>query len=328
MSLAQKARSRIAMDITVILCTYNRCDSLVKALESVNASIVDQGISWEILVVDNNSSDQTRQRAEEFCHRYPDRFRYLFEPQPGKSYALNSGIREAHGRVLAFMDDDVTTETTWLHNLTKPLLSGNWVGAGGRIVPEQSFVPPVWLSREGKMGRYSLAPLALFDLGMQAGRLEEPPFGTNMAFQKELFEKYGSFRTDLGPRPESDIRSEDTEFGSRVLAGGEPLYYEPAAVVHHGVSKTRLQKKYFLDWWFDKGKTNIRESGTSSPITCWGVPLYLFRRLVVWTVRWMVATDPGVRFGCKIRVWGKFGEIVESHRLSAMRKLSRRESDV
>ena len=67
-----------------------------------------------MLVVDNNSSDQTREVVEEFADRYPGRFRYLFEPQPGKSYALNSGIREARGTVLAFIDDDVTVEPSWL----------------------------------------------------------------------------------------------------------------------------------------------------------------------------------------------------------------------
>ena len=83
----------------------------------------------------------------------------------------------------------------------------------------------------------------LFDLGPEAGPLAEPPFGTNMAFPKRVFEKYGSFRTDLGPRPGSEIRGEDTEFGRRLLTRRERLRYEPSAVVHHQVAKNRLQKR-------------------------------------------------------------------------------------
>jgi glycosyltransferase involved in cell wall biosynthesis len=316
------------MDITVIVCTFNRCNDLGRALESIHTSIVPEGISWEVLVVDNNSGDQTHQTIEQFCSRYPGQFRYFFEPRPGKSFALNSGIREAHGNILVFMDDDVTVERTWLQNLTRPLLTGEWLGTGGRIVPEQSFVPPAWLWLEGKMSRYALAPLALFDLGMQAGRLEEPPFGTNMAFRKDAFEKYGEFRTDLGPRPGSEIRGEDTEFGSRILAAGEPLYYEPSAVVQHKVSKDRLQQKYFLKWWFDKGRSDIREYGIPPALRSWGVPLLLFRRLAVWGIRWMATPHPGRRFACKVRVWGKLGEITECWRSSAQQKSLKKECNV
>jgi glycosyltransferase involved in cell wall biosynthesis len=303
------------MKITVILCTYNRSQSLTKALESVAASTLPSSVAWEVLVVDNNSSDQTREVVEECCSRHPGRFRYLFESQPGKSHALNAGIREARGDVLAFMDDDVTVEATWLQNLTAALQDSEWGGAGGRILPEPAFSPPLWLSFEGPKGRYALAPLALFDLGPGAGQLAEAPFGTNMAFRKEMFEKYGSFRTDLGPRPGSEIRNEDTEFGSRLLAAGERLSYEPSAVVYHPVQENRIQKKYFLAWWFDKGRADIRQFGIRpDAMWCWGIPLYLFCRFVVWTLRWMVTLEPHRRFSRKLTVWGKAGEILECYR--------------
>src|ERR1700693_4778740 len=110
------------MKISVILCTYNRSQSLAKALESVAASQMPTSLEWQVLIVDNNSQDQTREVAEAFCGRDPSHFHYLFEPQQGKSYALNRGICEAEGDVLAFMDDDVTVEPNWLCELTKPLL--------------------------------------------------------------------------------------------------------------------------------------------------------------------------------------------------------------
>jgi glucosyl-dolichyl phosphate glucuronosyltransferase len=301
------------MNITVILCTYNRCRSLAKALGSVAVSTLPKSIEWEVLVVDNNSSDQTHAVVEDYCRQYPGRFHYLFEAQQGKSYALTSAIQEARGEILAFMDDDVTVEPMWLQNLTAALSNGQWVGAGGRILPEQTFSPPRWLPLQD---RYALAPFALFDLGPQAGELTEPPFGTNMAFQKRLFEKYRGFRTDLGPRPGSEIRDEDTEFGARLLAAGERLRYEPSAVVYHSIPQDRMKKEYFLTWWFDKARANIRQSGIPSD-TRWlvaGIPLYMFRRLAAWTIRWTVAVDPSRRFSNQIKTWTVAGQILESYR--------------
>ena len=150
------------MRISVILCTYNRSQSLARTLESVAEQILPNSIEWEVLVVDNNSKDQTRDVVEDFCRRYSGRFRYLFEPRQGLSHARNAGIREARGDVLAFTDDDVILEATWLRNLTSTLQDGVWVGAGGRILPEQTFVPPRWLSVNE---RHALAPLAIFDGG-------------------------------------------------------------------------------------------------------------------------------------------------------------------
>jgi glucosyl-dolichyl phosphate glucuronosyltransferase len=301
------------MKITVILCTHNRCHRLVGALDSIAAQTLPASVEWEVLVVDNNSRDQTREVVGDFCGRDPVRFRYLFEPQQGKSHALNTGIRNARGDILAFLDDDVTVEPTWLQKLTAALCDGEWAGAGGRILPDRPFSPPRWLPVGD---RYALAPLALFDLGPQAGKLTEPPFGTNMAFRKEMFEKYGGFRTDLGPRPGSMIRDEDTEFGQRLSAGGELLRYEPCAVVYHSVPDNRIRKQYFLAWWFAKGRAEIRQFCNLNDAR-WcvaGIPLYLFRRLAVWTLRWTVAIEPSRRFSCKLKVWGVAGQILECYK--------------
>jgi glycosyltransferase involved in cell wall biosynthesis len=296
------------MHITVILCTYQRCERLAKALQSVAGSAMPESTQWEVLIVDNNSTDNTRNVSEEFCRRYSGRFRYIFELRAGKSYALNSGIQAARGDILAFMDDDVLVEPTWLHNLTRPILSGDCVGSGGRILPQTNFTRPKWVGE----GRYALAPLALFDLGLNAGRLEEAPFGTNMAFRRTMFERYGRFRTDLGPCPINQIRSEDTEFGARLLAGGEILRYEPTALVFHPAPPDRLRKEYFLTWWFDKGRGDIREHGVPpTALSCFGVPLFMIRRLVIWSIRWALSFDSARRFDCKVKVWGKLGEILE-----------------
>jgi glycosyltransferase involved in cell wall biosynthesis len=303
------------MKTTVIVCTYNRCDCLRAALESVAASVVSPPDEWEVLIVDNNSNDGTKAVAEEFCRRYPGRFRYAFESRPGKSYALNTGVREARGRFLAFMDDDVRVESTWLQNLTAAMEDGPWSGAGGRTLPAKMVPLPPWLGFDHPFGMGGIL-CAYFNLGDEPRELDEAPYGTNMAFRKEVFEKYGGFRIDLGPRPGSQIRNEDTEFGRRLLAAGERLRYAPFAVVYHPIPENRIRKDFFLAWYFDLGRANVREIGRRPDI--WGIPrpfLTMLKAVIVTVpariLRWLFAVNPRRRFYWKGRTWQAAGEIAE-----------------
>jgi glucosyl-dolichyl phosphate glucuronosyltransferase len=305
------------VNITVILCTYNRGASLATALGSVASSDLPDSVEWEVLVVDNNSKDNTREVVSDFSSRYPGRFRYQFEARQGKSHALNAGIREARGDVLAFMDDDVTVERTWLRILTSPLESGEWAGVGGRIVPARVFSIPRWLSLEGP---YSMAGmLALFDLGDHAGELRQAPFGTNMAFRKSIFGQYGGFRTDMGPCPGSEIRNEDTEFGQRLLTAGERLRYEPAAVVYHAIPEERLERRHFLAFWFDHGRASVREWKKGRDV--FGIPRRYFWILkfackLPWrALKWILTFNSQRRFFYKGFVWMTVGTIMEAYRL-------------
>jgi glycosyltransferase involved in cell wall biosynthesis len=299
------------MNITVILCTYNRCRSLLKTLDSVAASTLPDSVRWEVLVVDNNSSDQTPEVVEEFCQQHRGRFRYIFERRQGKSHALNTGIQEARGDVFAFMDDDVTVDPDWLQNLTASLQGDEWAGAGGRILPEGNFSPPRWLALNGP---YAMrGALVLFDLGGRPGRLDCAPWGTNMAFRRVMFEKYGGFRTDLGPRPGSEIRNEDTEFGRRLMARGEHLWYAPSAVVYHAVPENRIKKKFFLQWWFDHGRADIREDSKRCDSWHLGIP-HAIRGMLSVTLRWLLALSSQRRFYFKTQIWLAAGQIVEAYR--------------
>ena len=182
------------------------------------------------------------------------------------------------------------------------------------------FLPPRWLSA-AEPYTWGAILAGLFDLGEKAGELSLAPYGTNMAFQKKMFEKYGGFRTDLGPSPSREIPrpNEDTEFGRRLLAAGERLRYEPSAMVYHPVVETRVQKGYFLTWWFDYGRALIREEKKQAPV--WGIVGRNLRilgmigsRLPVRTLRWLWTFDPQRRFFWKCRVWMTSGQVLEIYR--------------
>ncbi len=302
------------MITTVILCTYNRCHSLAKALESAAALRLPEPDQWEVLVVDNNSNDQTRAVVEDFCQQYPGRFRYLFEPQQGKSHALNAGIREARGDILAFTDDDVTIDPMWLQNLTSSLRDGEWAGSGGRIVPVWPGPIPRWLSTDDPA---TMGPFVAFDPGTGAGPLTRPPYGANMAFRKDAFEKYGGFRADLGPRPGSEIRREDIEFANRLLAAGDRLRYEPSAVINHPVPLSRMKKSFVLRWWYAYGCSEVADSGPpgNSKWQLGGIPLHLFRKLTRWMLQWQISIKAPQRFASRRNVWYIAGLMVGSFRL-------------
>jgi len=306
-----------AVNVTVIVCTYNRCQSLAEALGSVASSALPDSVEWEVLVVDNNSRDQTRAVVEEVSGRYPGRFRYLFESRQGLSNARNAGIRAARGEIVVFTDDDVTVDPLWLQNLTVPLSGSQWAGAGGRIRLGGDFEPPLWLALSGPFNLGGT--LVQFDLGDQEGVLERAPFGANMAFRKIMFEKYGAFRSDLDRCGKSLIGNGDTELGERLMAAGERLCYVPSAVVHHPVQKERLRKKYFRSYWFARGRSLARQAGHG--LSIWRVPRYYlgdFKR----RLQWMSSVDrrwfwsPQGRFFCEVHALQTAGQIVESYRQS------------
>jgi hypothetical protein len=113
------------------------------------------------------------------------------------------------------------------------------------------------------------------------------------------------------------MRNEDSEFSHRLLEAGERLRYEPTAVVYHEVPQNRLHKKFFLRWWFDKGRAEVRASdgkiGTTWVIT--GIPPVLLRRIAVGTLRWLLTVNTPKRFTYKLTVWLLVGRATESYRL-------------
>lgn len=289
---------------------------LARALESAAAQCLPEDISWEVLVVDNNSSDQTRAIAESFCQRFPGRFRYLFEPQQGLSRARNAGIQSARGEVIAFMDDDVMVAPAWLANLTATLHSGEWAGAGGPVRPPEDFKPPRWLALGGAIDMGGA--LALIDFGERSGELKAAPYGANMAFRKEMFRRYGMFRVDLGRCGDNLLSNEDTEFGNRLLAGGERLWYAASAVVHHPVQEKRLCAEYYRGWWFNFGRARVLERGFGKAIL--GIPrqyvslLSLITRILPkYWLEWMFTFGTQQRFYKKCRLWLAMGEVSQTY---------------
>jgi glucosyl-dolichyl phosphate glucuronosyltransferase len=306
------------MDISVILCTYNRCDSLRRVLDSLCTVKGVTSIAWELIIVDNNSKDQTKEVVESFINAGGKHIRYLFECRQGKSFALNSGIEAAKGEILAFTDDDVTVHPQWLWEIKKIFDTYDCLGVGGKIIPVIETEFPSWMSLKEPF----LGPLVAYDLGIEPCTLRKTPFGANMAFRKNVFQKYGLFRTDLGPVKGNPMgKGEDSELSSRLLSAGEIMMYAPDALVYHPAEKERMQKKYYTEWFYNLGRsTMMRSDQPPEGIVYWfGVPRYLLRRILTKIMKWFLAFEAQKRFCCKLEVYQVAGEIVEFYKKSKCR---------
>jgi glycosyltransferase involved in cell wall biosynthesis len=299
------------VDITIIICTFNRSKLLGRVLEDIDRQVVPPEMSWEAVVVDNNSSDQTRAVVARFAEGNPEKFRYITEKRQGKSFALNRGVDCARGKIVAFTDDDVEIDRVWLCNIKKMFDSYGCSGVGGRIVARWPFEKPTWIKTDGKYGLMGV--IVEFDLGDSVCDLYRMPFGANMAFKRSMFENYGLFRTDLGPRPGSKGYYEDTEFALRLRGGGEKLLYAPSAVVWHPVERERARKKYYQSWYFGYGRALVKTSGIpQEAVLYWGVPRYLFRDLGRDLFIWMTSMHSEKRLYYRLNACLKLGMMIET----------------
>jgi GT2 family glycosyltransferase len=164
-----------------------------------------------------------------------------------------------------------------------------------------------------------------FEMGDEVKEIRIPPLGANCAFRREIFEKYGMFRLDLGVSgSRHTITCDDTEFGERLIRGGEKIVYCPSAIVYHPVDPARATKKYFLSWYYYNGRSLTRTLGLPSKGTFYfGVPRWLLRGLAMNAAHWLFTFDKNRRFHRKLWTYRSLGNIVESHRLSRMRNAVR-----
>lgn len=299
-------------DISVVVGTYNRATCLSTALQGFSSLVGAPELKWELLVVDNNSTDATREVVETFARLASFPVRYLFQKIQGRSAALNAGIAEAKGDIIAFTDDDVIVDRDWLLNLKRTFEACDCVAVAGKVVPTWNHDKPDWLEMNGHFA------VTNFDLGDELKEIQVPPLGANSAFRREVFEKYGLFRLDLGVNgTRHTITCDDTEFGERLIGAGEKIVYCPDAIIYHPVDPKRTTKGYFLSWYYYNGVSLTRMIGAPKEGILWfGAPRWLYREMLANFGKWMLTTEGKLRFRHKLQTYQSIGKIVESRRLS------------
>jgi glycosyltransferase involved in cell wall biosynthesis len=275
------------------MSTYNRGALLADAMRSVLAQ--QEAIPFELIVVDNNSTDRTRDIVERF--RGADRrVRYLFEPRQGLSHARNAGIREAAAPLIAFTDDDVRAEGNWVAAILRAFEEHPDADmAGGRVLPLWPEAPPAWLTRD------HWAPLAIVDYGdvpveVTRGR-SICLVGANVAFRRSVFDAVGLFATSLQRVGDGIGSLEDHEFQLRLLKIGRKGVYDPRIVLHADIQPNRLERAYHRRWHSGHGHFHAllrSEEMERSAAGMWlGVPAHLYRQAAADVVGWIRAQAIG-----------------------------------
>jgi glycosyltransferase involved in cell wall biosynthesis len=275
---------------SVIIPTFNRASLLAPTLDCIAARCrLDR--PWEVIVVDNNSTDDTApiiQRAAASDRRV----HYIFEPHQGLSFARKAGIGASRAPLVAFTDDDVRVDEHWVSAMITAFGEHPHADVlGGRVLPLWPTEPPPWLTPE------HWAPLALADHGAASFTIsKDQPIclvGANLACRRPVFDAVGPFTTTL-QRVKNNIGSlEDHEFLLRVLRSGRRAVYDPRILVHAEVQADRLQRRYHRRWHAGHGhfhallrSEQIERTGRGSLL---GVPAHLYRQAAADAIAWVRA---------------------------------------
>jgi glycosyltransferase involved in cell wall biosynthesis len=238
------------VEITVIICTYNGAERLRAVVDSVKAQNYDDH-KFEVLIVDNNSADKTREVCDDMIKNLSCKnIRYFLEKNRGLSHARNRGIREARGTIVAFIDDDASADANWLLNIERIFSDASCSAIGGKVIPVFEKPRPPWLYPGIDTA------LTILDLGDQITRFQYPfngPCGTNMAFRKSVFDKVGYFDPELGRIGKKLLSAEESDFFQRLELQGFDAVYAPDCIVYHLVPNERMTKSWIRRRFYYQG---------------------------------------------------------------------------
>lgn len=280
------------MKYSIVIATYNRAADLRATLGSLAG--LESDAAWEVIVVDNNSTDDTRTAVHEAAAAFPVPLHYVFESAQGRSPALNAGIRRAAGEIIVTTDDDVRVARDWLDRAGQALDRLQCDYVGGRVLPIWGAPRPAWLSHRG--GRH-WAVIALLDYGDQPIEFgARVPLGVNMAFRRSAFDRAGFFDPQTGRKAGTLLGQEVREWCIRARGAGVRGCYAPELALEHIIPASRLKKAYFRRWFYWRGISRAMlygkcgldmEAPERTTIDfrtvphVFGVPRYLYRKALV-----------------------------------------------
>ncbi len=228
--------------LSIIICTYNRDKYIFGALENIAKNDFPYQ-EYEIILVNNNCTDNTEVECKRFQEAYPNVvFRYFIETNQGLSHARNRGIAEAIGDYLVFLDDDSFVQANYLSTLSNYLQQYPDAAAfGGRIIAEfETGIEPDWMTPWGQSW------VSAINLGKKVTLFEgkKYPIGANMGFRKDIINKIGLFNVNLGRSKKNLLAGEEKDLFERIKALGEKIYYFPETLVHHVIPPQRTTPEF------------------------------------------------------------------------------------
>lgn len=283
--------------VTVAVCTWNRAKWLDRLLTGMRDLRLPPGVEWELLVVDNNCTDDTAAVAAAHARHLP--LRVAFEPTPGISFARNRAVTEAQGEYLLWTDDDARVEPDWAEKLLEAFDRFDADLVFGRVDPEwEAGRPPPWYTPEFR------GMFAVLDHGGPPRVLTDRRligFNVNLAFRRSLVERLGAYRVDIGAGRMAG--GEDQDLCHRSYDAGLTVAYQPEAVVKHYIPASRCTKAFYRRYMWDGSPHHLRllrdEAAAGRVPRLLGLPRYFVRRQfdhVAGFAGGVLRQDPGQTF--------------------------------
>ncbi len=270
------------LQLSIIVATYNRAHLITRTLTSVVEQECDKK-RWELVVVNNNSKDNTVEVVERFIADHPDHNIHLVtEVRQGLSYARNCGIERSTAPVIAIIDDDEEVLPRFTTSYIDFFARYRDVSsAGGAILARYDSSRPHWLSKYTEIPIAN--PIALRG-DVRPFKKGKIPGGGNMAIRRSAIDKYGAFDPELGRRGDRLLGGEESNLFERLRCGGEQVWLVPEAAIYHNISDDKLELSYLKKLWFNIGVSQMRRGRIEGVPRCkvllsegvkWGVTLVL-----------------------------------------------------
>ena len=300
------------MDITVVICTHNRAELLGRMLDVLSRATFPGHAEIEILVIANACKDNTGQvldrYAEIFSTGARPGLRWLAEPVPGKSTALNLAIRESRGAALCFIDDDQFVAPTFFQALADALAQyPEYDLICGRMEPDWDGSEPSWVHETGRF-RIGIRPFPEYDHGgapLEITPDMKMPSGGNITVRRAVFERAGGFSVDLGPQGHNLMGGEDIEFVRRALRNGARIMYVPTLSQKHVVEAERMATLYMMRKSYLRSLSHVM----MEPAAPGGVRPYMLWKPTQFAMLALTSLGASRRFYYLIRFAAAFGEL-------------------
>lgn len=306
------------MRLDVILPTYNRATLLPRALDSLLAAEKPDGLDVAVTVVDNRSTDNTRELVESYMPRFKGRLTYVYETTPGRSAALNAGIAATSGDLVGMIDDDEEVDRGWLRTIDAAFQDSATDFIGGPYLPRWGAERPDWL------GPGYLAAIGWAESGQSIQKFgpgcEAMLMGGNAIIRRSVLERVGPYSVDLGRTPGTRLLScEDDDMFTRLLAAGARGVYRPDLIIHHYVPPERLTKEYFRRWclWHGVSLGVLQRRRPASVPHFLGVPRWMIGVAVRGTIErarsLFASRQPALTFKTELDWWEVAGFFYGKH---------------
>lgn len=295
------------MKYSIVICSRNRSASLKDTLTAFSLQTKNNPVDHEIIVVDNASTDKTKDVVHDLTANFNGRLHYYCEERIGIPFARNRGIKESSGDVIVFVDDDCIPADNYIQTL-EHLFDGfpETVGfIGGKIDPlfEGGAKLPEWFAHNYD---FFWGPLAILNYGNQPFTIGKEQlmvkdrlfYSANLAVKKELFEKYGGIS-------ENKMLAGDTDLCLRLLAAGILGGYEPRLTVHHRINKKRLAPSTYRRWFYLRGQyRDLSFHYEKKFFYPFGIPTWLFKNIVTHFLRSLLTDDFAERL--RLQCWSSY----------------------